>query len=107
MSAATFSLWRFRPGGNCCLPTIPSLTVPSQGQAQNPQAASCSLSDAYFQCSRAFWCACFFFPFSQGAVYGILAAKLSDQPEDEPFSFQAHAILLPWVSRVGVSYFEY
>eukprot|EP00903_Cladosiphon_okamuranus_P012797 g11961.t1 len=33
-----------------------------------------------------------------GAVYGVLAAKLSNQPEDESFSFQAHAILLPWVA---------
>lgn len=46
---------------------------------------------------------CFFFSCClsecwQGAVYGILAAKLTNQPEDEPYSFQAHAVLLPWVS---------
>lgn len=32
-------------------------------------------------------------------MYGILAAKLSNQPEDDPFGFQSHVILLPWVSK--------
>lgn len=35
----------------------------------------------------------------QGAVYGILAAKLSGAPADNPYSWQAYATLLPWVSR--------
>ncbi|CAM9850296.1 unnamed protein product [Ectocarpus sp. 8 AP-2014] len=33
-----------------------------------------------------------------GAVYGILAAKLTGQPEDESYSFRTYAILLPWVA---------
>lgn len=39
------------------------------------------------------------FVFRQGAVYGILAAKISDQSEDDPYSFQAYLIILPWVSK--------
>ena len=38
--------------------------------------------------------------FWQGAVYGIVAAKLSSQSVDNPYGFQAHAILLPWVSAL-------
>lgn len=33
----------------------------------------------------------------QGAVYGIIAAKLSGESPDDAYSVQAHLILLPWV----------
>ena len=47
----------------------------------------------------------------QGAVYGIIAARLSDQSVDEPYSYQAYAIILPWASNrprsatIGVIHF--
>eukprot|EP00904_Undaria_pinnatifida_P008100 jgi/Undpi1/441/HiC_scaffold_1.g00437.m1 len=33
-----------------------------------------------------------------GAVYGIVAAKISIHPVQDPYNYQAHAILLPWVA---------
>ncbi|CAM9721021.1 unnamed protein product [Sphacelaria rigidula] len=33
-----------------------------------------------------------------GAVYGILAVKLLGSSQDDPYSWQAHAIILPWVA---------
>lgn len=35
----------------------------------------------------------------QGAVYGIVMAKISEHTNDDPYGWESYAILLPWVSH--------